>query len=74
MRSLRSAARKVAICQQPRGTLFTSRFPFGAPPARARRWSFLNVTPIRRKKRLIVEVSALTPRSDTKGDHEAPEA
>jgi hypothetical protein len=25
--------------------------------------SFLNVTPIRRKKRLIVEVSALRPRS-----------
>ena len=24
---------------------------------------FLNITPIRRKKRLIIEVSALTPRS-----------
>src|SRR6478609_4398721 len=29
-----------------------------------RRGSFLSVTPIRRKKRLIIEVSALTPRSD----------
>ena len=32
----------------------------GIDPARARRGSFLNVTPILRKKWLIIEVSALT--------------
>ncbi len=32
-------------------------------PARADKGLFLNVTPILRKKRLIIEVSALTPRS-----------
>src|SRR5262249_34387944 len=30
---------------------------------------FLTVTPIRRKKRLIIEVSALTPRSDKRRSH-----
>src|SRR5271165_735625 len=109
MRSLRSAARKVAVFQRPCGTLSTSRSPRGAQPRRrvmldlvqvlgpglvdedeTRRIDalligspsfavaayvraillardeglFLNVTPIRRKKRLIIEVSALTPRSD----------
>jgi hypothetical protein len=34
---------------------------------------FLTVTPILRKKRLIIEVSALTPRS-AKCDHTEPEA
>jgi hypothetical protein len=32
---------------------------------------FLNVTPIRRKKRLIIEVSALTPRSAERRSHRA---
>jgi hypothetical protein len=32
---------------------------------------FLNVTPIRRKKRLIIEVSALTPRSDKRRSQSA---
>ena len=32
---------------------------------------FLTVTPIRRKKRLIIEVSALTPRSDKRRSHSA---
>jgi hypothetical protein len=32
---------------------------------------FLSVTPIRRKKRLIIEVSALTPRSDKRRSHSA---
>ena len=104
MRSLRKAARKVAVFHWPCGTLSTSRSPFGAQPRRrvilvfgpglvdedqppgidepligspsfavatyvraillARdKGLFLTVTPIRRKKRLIIEVSALTPRS-----------
>ena len=32
---------------------------------------FLAVTPIRRKKRLIIEVSALTPRSAERRSHSA---
>ena len=32
MRSLRKAARKVAVFQRPCGTLSTSRWPFGAQP------------------------------------------
>ena len=32
---------------------------------------FLSVTPIRRKKRLIIEVSALTPRSDKRRSQSA---
>ena len=32
---------------------------------------FLTVTPIRRKKRLIIEVSALTPRSAERRSHRA---
>jgi hypothetical protein len=32
---------------------------------------FLNVTPIRRKKRLIIEASALTPRSASRRSHSA---
>ena len=35
---------------------------------------FLTVTPILRKKRLIIEVSALTPRSAMTGDRTEPEA
>ena len=34
MRSLRNAARKVAVFQWPCGTLSTSRSPFGAQPRR----------------------------------------
>ena len=111
MRSLRKAARNVAVFHLPCGTLSTRRSPFSAqprrpcpcwssstppreggrfidedqtpginvpligPPARAMaayvpaiRFArderlFLNVTPILRKNRLIIEVSALTPRS-----------
>src|SRR5277367_3744469 len=101
MRSLRKAARKVAVFDLPCGTLSTSRSPLAAqaghiglgpgfidedqPPrvdepligspsfavatyVRAillacDKGLFLTVTPIRRKKRLIIEVSALTPRS-----------
>src|SRR5271170_5764392 len=104
MRSLRKAARKVAVFHLPCGTLSTSRWPLGAHPRRRVIYSlgpgfidedqppgvdepligspsfavatyvraillacdkglFLTVTPIRRKKRLITEVSALTPRS-----------
>src|SRR3984885_11213383 len=103
MRSLRKAARKVAVFQRPCGTLSTSlafRRPAAqaghvgfrprlvdehqspgidkaliGPPTRAMaayvravllardKRLFLNVTPRRRKKRLIIEVSDLTPRS-----------
>ena len=104
MRSLRKAARKVAVFHLPCGTLSTRRSPLGAQPAQAGHivlgpgfidedqppgvdepligspsfavatyvraillacdeGLFLTVTPIRRKKRLIIEVSALTPRS-----------
>jgi hypothetical protein len=40
-------------------------------PVHARRGSFLTVTPILRKKRLIIEVSALTPRSADRRSHRA---
>src|SRR5271165_5807923 len=108
MRSLRSAARKVAVFQRPCGTLSTRRSPRGAQPwrrvmlvlvqilgpglvdedetrridallmsppapavaldvraillARDQRL-FLSVTPMRRKNRLIIDVSAFTPGS-----------
>src|ERR1700727_3299499 len=109
MRSLRKAARKVAVFHLPCGPLSTRRSPLGAQPRRrvmlvlslskdgpgfidedqppwinepligspsfavatyvraillaCDKGLFLTVTPIRRKKRLIIEVSALTPRS-----------
>ena len=111
MRSLRSAARKVAVFHLPCGTLSTRRSPFGARRADGHvglrpglvdedqpsgvdepligspsfavatdvraillardEGLFLNVTPIRRKKRLIIEVSALTPRSDKRRSQSA---
>ena len=113
MRSLRKAARNVAVFHLPCGTLSTRRSPFGslqprslvmlvfvqglidedqtpginAPlvgaPARAMaayvrailftrdEGLFLTVTPILRKKRLIIEVSALTPRSADRRSHRA---
>ena len=112
MRSLRRAARNVAVFQWPCGTLATSRRPRCAQPYEAghvglgpglvdedepRRIDaplmaspaqsmalhvravllardeglFLSVTPRRRKKRLISEVSALTPRSDKSRSHSA---
>src|SRR6478736_6128605 len=98
MRSLRKAARKVAVFHLPCGTLSTSRSPLGAQPQAGHiglcpgfidedqppgvdepligspsvavatdvraillacdEGLFLTVTPIRRKKRLIIEVSA----------------
>jgi hypothetical protein len=39
MRSLRRAARKVAVFQWPCGTLSTSRSPFDAQPRRRSCWS-----------------------------------
>src|ERR1700686_5345966 len=111
MRSLRKAARKVAVFHLPCGTLSTSRSPLGAQPRRrvilvlvqvssmnqpprvdepligspsfavatdvraillaCDKGLFLTVTPIRRKKRLIIEVSALTPRSAERRSHSA---
>src|ERR1700692_3671609 len=93
MRSLRKAARKVAVFHLPCGTLSTRRWPLGAPregggfidedqppgvdepliasPSFAvatyvraillacDKGLFLTVTPLRRKKRLIIEVSGL---------------
>ena len=112
MRSLRSAARKVAVFQRPCGTLSTRRVSLWRPAAQAGhiglgpgfidedqppgvdealigspsvavatyvraillacdKGLFLAVTPIRRKKRLIIEVSALTPRSAERRSHRA---
>ena len=112
MRSLRKAARNVAVFHLPCGTLSTRRSPFGAQPRslvhvglrpglidedqtpginvplvgapartmaayvrailfHARRGLLLTVTSIRRKKRLIIEVSALTPRSADRRSHRA---
>ena len=112
MRSLRRAARNVAVFQWPCGTLSTSRSSLRRPAAKAGHVGlrpglvdedqalgidealigsparamasyvraillsrdeglFLNVTPIRRKKRLIIEVSALTPRSDKRRSQSA---
>src|SRR5580700_1819357 len=44
MRSLRKAARKVAVFQRPCGTLSTSRWPFGAQPRRRVMLVFVHVS------------------------------
>ena len=44
MRSLRKAARKVAVFHLPCGTLSTSRWPFGAQPRRRVMLVFVQVS------------------------------